>query len=136
MITLDTSGVIALLNRKDPDHAPARAALLEDPGPWLVPAGILAEVAYLVETNLRLEVLEAWLYDLETGVYTLECGEQDLPRTRELIRRYADLPLGFADAAVIACAERHGGRVLTLDLRDFGVVAREGRITLAPAPGA
>jgi hypothetical protein len=74
--------------------------------------------------------------DLETGVYTLECGEQDLPRTRELIRRYADLPLGFADAAVIACAERHGGRVLTLDLRDFGVVAREGRITLAPAPGA
>jgi predicted nucleic acid-binding protein len=53
-----------------------------------------------------------------------------------LIHRYAHLPLGFADAAVIACAERHEGRVLGLDLRDFGVVAREGRITLAPAPGA
>jgi predicted nucleic acid-binding protein len=46
--------------------------------------------------------------------------------------RYADLPLGFADASVIACAERHGGRVLTLDLRHFGVVAGEGRLTLIP----
>jgi hypothetical protein len=61
---------------------------------------------------------------------------QAISRTHELMRRYADLPLGFADAAVIACAERHRGRVLTLDLRDCGMVAREGRITLALAPGA
>jgi hypothetical protein len=49
-----------------------------------------------------------------------------------LIRRYDDLPLGLADAAVIACAERNGGKVLTLDLRHFGVVAREGTITILP----
>ena len=34
--------------------------------------------------------------------------------------------------AVIACAERHGGRVLTLDVRHFGTVAREGKISLLP----
>jgi hypothetical protein len=39
-----------------------------------------------------------------------------------------------SDAAVIACAERSGGRVLTFDLRDFGVVAAEGTITVLPAP--
>ena len=33
---------------------------------------------------------------------------------------------------MIACAERSGGRVLTLDLRDFGVVAREGTIDVLP----
>lgn len=49
-----------------------------------------------------------------------------------LVRRYADLELGLVDAAVIACAERNGGRVLTLDLRHFGVVAREGTITIVP----
>ena len=37
-----------------------------------------------------------------------------------------------ADASVIACAERSGGRVLTLDLRDFGVVARAGQIRILP----
>ena len=37
----------------------------------------------------------------------------------------------LADASVIACAERNGGKVLTLDFRHFRVVAREKRISLA-----
>ena len=48
------------------------------------------------------------------------------------MERYADLPLGFADAAVIACAERNGGRVMTFDRSDFDVVAAEGPITIVP----
>lgn len=132
MITLDTSGLFALLNRRDPDHGRTREALLEDSGPYLVPAGILAEVAYLVERRLGVEVLERFVLDLESGALTLECGEEDLPRIRELALRYADLPLGFADASVISCAERSGGDVLTLDRRDFDVVAGEGKITPLP----
>ena len=132
VITLDTSGLLALLNRRDPDHSRARSALLEDPGPYVVPAVILAEVADTIEQRLGLPVLDLFLADLESGAYTLECGEEDLPRIRELVRRYADLPLGFADAAVVACAERRGGRILTLDVRDFGVVSREGTISILP----
>ncbi len=132
LITLDTSGLFALLNRRDSDHERAREALLEDSGPYLVPAGILAEVAYLVERRLGVGVLERFVLDLESGALSLECGEEDLPRIRELALRYADLPLGFADASVISCAERSGGGVLTLDRRDFDVVAGEGKITPLP----
>jgi predicted nucleic acid-binding protein len=135
MITLDTSGIFALLNRADPDHEPVKEILFDDPGPYLVPAGILAEIAYLIERRLGTEVLDGFILDLEAGGFTLDCGEEDLPRIRELVQRYADLPLGFADASVIACAERGSerqGRVLTLDRRHFGVVAREGSITPLP----
>lgn len=38
-----------------------------------------------------------------------------------------------ADSAVIACAERTGGRVLTLDRRDFTLVAVDADITIFPA---
>lgn len=72
------------------------------------------------------------LEDLEAGRFVLDCGLGDIARIRYLTRRYANLALGFADASVIACAERNGARVLTLDRRDFGVVAREGRIRLVP----
>lgn len=42
---------------------------------------------------------------------------------RELVTTYASLPLGGADASVIALAERHGAvRVATLDRRHFTVV--------------
>jgi hypothetical protein len=57
----------------------------------------------------------------------------DSDRAQQLTQRYRDLPLGFADAAVIACAERNGGRVLTIDRRHFPVVARgEKTITVLP----
>lgn len=84
----------------------------------------------MIERRLGATVLDLFLGDLESGAYVLDCGERDLPRIRELVRRYADLPLGTADASVIACAERNGGRILTSDVRDFGVVARDARITL------
>lgn len=131
-LTLDTSGVLGLVNRADPDHDRCVAALDADPGPYLVPAGILAEVTYMLEARHGLDVLDAFLGDLEARAYVLEPGEDDLPRIRALVRRYADLPLGAANASVVACAERNGGRALTLDDRDFRVVAREGSITLLP----
>ena len=132
MITLDSSALFALLNRADPGHAAVLDVLARDRGPQIVPAGILAKTAYLVETRYGVQVMDRLLGDLETGVFTLDCGERDLGRIRALANRYADLPLGFSDAAVVACAERNGGQVLTLDRRDFGVVAREGTITLLP----
>jgi predicted nucleic acid-binding protein len=132
VITLDTSGLLALVNRRDPDHQRSRTALLNDPGPYLVPAGILAEITYMLEQRLGLSILDLFLEDLMTGAYTLDCGADDLARIRQLVMQYAELPLGFADASVAACAERNGGRVLTLDLRDFGVVARASKLTLVP----
>ena len=47
------------------------------------------------------------------------------------LARYRDLPLGFADAAVVAMAERNGGLVLSLD-RHFHMVAQEGTIRVLP----
>jgi len=132
LITLDTSALYALLDRRDPDHVSVLEALQSDPGPFVVPAGIMAELAYLVESRLGATAMDAVLADLESGAYSLDCGEDDLPRIRSLTTRYESLPLGYADSAVIACAERSGGRVLTLDVRHFGVVAREGTIDVFP----
>jgi uncharacterized protein len=134
VITLDTSAIFALLNRRDAAHGSAVMALRADRGPFLVPAATLGEIGFLVEDRLGIEVLDLLLEDLESGAYTLDCGEGDISRVRALVRRYADLSLGYVDAAVIACAERSGGRVMTFDLRDFGVVAAEGTITIVPEP--
>jgi len=133
VITLDSSAVFALLNRRDPDHRRVKAALEEDRGPYFVPAAVLGEIAYLVEERLGQKVMDIFLGDLASGAYSLECGEDQLPRARELARKYADLPLGFTDAAVAACAEVNGKRVLTLDTRDFSVIRKETGLTILPA---
>jgi len=133
VITLDTSAVLALGWPSDAHHGAASATVAEDGGPYIVPAGILAEVAYMMETAGYRTTLELLLDDLHSGSLSLRCGEEDLPRIGALIGRYADLPLGFADATVVACAEANGGRVLTFDRRDFRVVAAEGTIQLEPS---
>lgn len=132
MITLDTSGLYALVNRADPGHEPAKEVVLGDPGPYLVPAATLGELAYLIENRLGAAVMDGVVSDLQSGGLMPDCGDTDLARIRELVSRYADLELGFVDAAVIACAERNGGTVLTFDQRDFSVVAREGLIEPLP----
>lgn len=66
----------------------------------------MAEVGYFLERRLGVNVLDGFLSDLESGGLVLDCWEGDIPRVRELVKRYRDLPLGFADASVIACAEK------------------------------
>ncbi len=76
--------------------------------------------------------LDRLLANIEQGGFLLDCGDSDVKRIIELTRRYHDLPLGYSDAAVIACGERNGGKVATFDLRHFAAVSREGTIQIVP----
>lgn len=54
---------------------------------------------------------------------------------RSLMRKYRDLPMDFADAALVRVGEREGvGTVFTLDRQDFRVYrpAHTSRFTLVP----
>ena len=90
----------------------------------------MSKLAYMVESRVGVSAFDAVLRDVERGRYVLDCGERDIPRIRELIRRYANLPLGYADATVIACAERLGAPVFTFDRRHFDVVSAEGTFSV------
>jgi uncharacterized protein len=69
---------------------------------------------------------------LKTSQFTLDSGLEDIPHVRVLVNRSSSLLLGFADAVVLACAERFSRRVLTLDQRYFTVVGREVGLELLP----
>jgi predicted nucleic acid-binding protein len=124
---------MALMNREDRHYQRCRAVFTTDIGPYYFPVSVVAEITWMLETRLPPNIEDDFLEDLKERVFTLDWLDRDLIRIHDLVRRYRDLPLGFADAAVIACAERHGGRVLTTDRRHFPVVARgERTITTLP----
>ena len=132
MVTFDTSALLSLFDSRQPLHRDVLEIATANQGALIVPMGIMSEISYFVESRLGHGVLNAFLQDIRDDVYAIYCGEPDIDRIAGLVARYGDLPLGYADAAVIACAERHGGRVATLDHRHFGVVAREGTIQIVP----
>jgi len=132
LITLDSSALIAVFDKRDQNHSAVMSIVEGETGEFIVPAAILSEIAYFVEKKLGQRTLGNLVRDIISGTLTLDCTEQGWPRVLELAERYHDLPLGLADAAVIECAERHGGRVLTLNRRHFGAVQREGLIRVLP----
>lgn len=132
MIVLDTSGVVALQDRRDERYPAALEAVREEPGPFVVPLGVLAEVDAVLSARSPGAMAQV-LGSLLDGSLLLDCGDADPPRIAELMARYGDPRLGFADAAVITCAERSGGRILTFDRATFEAVARDVPITLVPA---
>lgn len=131
MITLDTSAVLTALNTSDADHHRVIDMIRRARGPYVLPVAVLSELTFMIERDYGARRLEEFLTSIVQGQFVLDCGEHDIERILELIRRYADFPLGFADAAVVACAERNGGVVATLDYRHFGPIANEGTIQLA-----
>ena len=73
---------------------------------------------------------------IESGVVSLlPLDAGDVPRMRELMEKYRDLPMDLADAALVRVAERERlRRVFTLDRRDFELYcpARLGRFSILP----
>ena len=133
MITLDTSGLLAFMNARDDLHAECVNVLQRDPGPFVLPAGILAEIAWILEARYAPSVEYSFLQDIRSGAFAVDWSIADIDRIDEIVRRYADLEVGLADAAVVACAERHGGRILSTDRRHFPVMERgEKKITVLP----
>ena len=132
MITLDPSGIMALFVRKDQRHREAVRAIETARMPTVVPVGILAEVDEVLGRGLAPAASRAFLEAIQTGETLLDHGDLDLPRITTLMTRYEALPLGFANAAVVACAERNGGIVLTFDRDGLQAISRDLPITLIP----
>jgi uncharacterized protein len=74
-------------------------------------------------------VMNAFLEDIKAGLFCLDFAITDIARAQELANKYQNLPLGLTDAFVIACAERNGGAVLSLD-EHFWIVSGEGKLKM------
>jgi len=111
------------MDRADQDHE-ACVRLLSTEEQLIVPAPVLVEVAWLASRRLETSAFAAFLTDIDEGSYRIaDLTRADYSRVNELCSRYADLPLGFVDAAVLAVVERLSEHKLaTLDHRHFRVV--------------
>jgi uncharacterized protein len=124
VIICGTGPLVALLNKADSDHAACARLFATYPGRLVVPGPILTEVCYMAESRLGSETEARFLDSLAAGEFELESvTAADLRRMADLVRMYADFPLGAADASVVAIAERlRATRVATLDHRHFRAV--------------
>ena len=82
---------------------------------------VITETCYLLARDSGIDAQCAFLDDLAEEAFAIfELQSPQIRRAIELMRRYADLPMDFADASLVVLAEHLGhGRILTVDRRDF-----------------
>ena len=124
MLLLDTSGLLAAIDGAQRRHLECAAVLTGHDGPLLLSPFVLAELDYLIGSRVGVSAQLELLNEVARGAYRLEPFEaEDVEAAGRLIRKYADLSLGLADASIVVLAARHGCRdVLTLDRRHFAVL--------------
>ena len=136
-LILDTGPLYASLDRRDRDHARCRRLIEEADEELVIPGPVLPEVDYLVAERMGPAPMIALLRDIERAAYVVEdLAIGDYTRVRHLVDQYADVDLGFVDAAVLAIVERLDEQKLaSLDHRHFSVVrpAHVGALELLPA---
>lgn len=133
-ILVDAGPLVALLHRDDTHHRRCVDALRAMQGPLATVWPALTEAMYLLNFSwLAQKALWEWIESDTVKLLPLE--RDDAPRMKELMRKYRDLPMDLADAALVRVAERERiNSVFTLDRRDFTVyrAARIGRLSIVP----
>lgn len=123
---VDAGPLVAILDRGDREHDACVAALksLREPLVTVWPA--FTEAMYLLGESWQAQ--KALWSRLETEALTLApLDDTDAPRMRALMEKYRDLPMDFADAALVRVAERDSvTRIFTLDRKQFSIY-RAGR---------
>ena len=114
-VLVDAGALITILDVSDASHVAAVETLktIRDPLFTVWPA--LTEAIHLLGGTRRGQ--ESLCEMVEDGGLTLlPLDREDMGRLKELMRRYGDLPMDFADAALVRVAERDGlKRILSFD---------------------
>lgn len=104
-VILDTGPLVAWFCPRDQHHAWAGKTFTQIPAGGLICEAVLAEVCHLVAKDGIAcgKVLEF----VERGGLTSVSLSGELPVLRNLLDRYSDAPMDFADACVVRLAELH-----------------------------
>ena len=110
-IAVDTGPIVAFFVRDDLRHADMAEFVRSATFPLFTTVPVLTEVMHLLSFSVigRLKCLE-WL---QRGVVEIvDLRADDWARVAQLIEKYADLPMDFADASLIAACERLDTRLV------------------------
>lgn len=128
MILLDTSGLLAFLDKSEKRNEQVTQELYERPDAPVISPFVLAELDYLVRQRLHSNVMDIVLEDIANGAYTLApFSATDIKASLKILSRFQDLDIGLTDASIVVLADRYRTRdILTLDHRHFQPL-RNGR---------
>ena len=128
-VLVDTGFLVALLVGRDANHGWAVAQSSRSPPPWRTCEAVLSETFYLLGAAGG-PALTA-LLERHSVVPAFTLREDDsLAAVLALMRKYADVPMSFADACLVRMTETLADPLVLTTDGDFRIYRRHGRRTI------
>lgn len=134
MILVDAGPLVALIHADDRNHERCKETLLSLNEAMFTVWPAFTEAMYLLNFSADAQDL-LWEVLRSGAVRMAALDDDDAPRMRALMKKYRDLPMDLADAALVRVAEREKiRRIFTIDRRDFEIYRPQGlgRVELFP----
>ncbi len=126
---VDAGPIIAVFNRNDDYHAECLRLYRALDCPFHTTLAVLSEAMYTLGARAGWYAQELlWKLILHGDLILEHPTPVELARMSELMGKYSDRPMDFADASLVALAERLSlDRIFTVDRRDFSVYRLHGK---------
>ncbi len=130
-VVVDAGPIVALLDADEARHDWARARFEELRAPLLTCEAVLSEASFLLrcagaDSSLAVRLVRRGVLEVADPFDS----DDDTDALARLMRRYADVPMSFADACLVRIVERTpNGSVMTLD-SGFRNYRQAGRRTI------
>ena len=118
---LDTGPWVALIDRSESKHGICVQWLKNYSGKLYSTEAILTEVLYLLNFSVKAQTA-AIDFVLKSVVEIIPSSVESLKKAKNLIKKYSDLPMDYADATIVCLAmdtEIHD--IITFDQKDFNI---------------
>ena len=126
-ILVDSGPLIALFDSSDKYHDASVEFIKNNRSELITTIASITETLHLLDfsRNAQLDFL-GWIH---AGAVTIEpIVSDDFQRLKELIRKYSDLPMDFADACLVFVGEKFKiNQIATID-RDFDIYRLKGKL--------
>jgi predicted nucleic acid-binding protein len=125
-ILIDAGPLIALFHSGDNHHKRVQGFLLGNQYTFISTLAVFTEVSYFLSVNTKAQQ-DFYEWAMYKGVIISDINQHDMPRILELTKKYADLPMDFADATLVVTAEKTGiKKIISMD-KDFDIYRLPGR---------
>ena len=126
-VLVDTSLIVAFLNRRDANHQWAVVQARTIPPPWQTCEPVLSETFYTLGPDGAPHFIDLLGRRAVTSTFSLDENLDDVTR---LLRKYADVPMSLADACLVRMTEMLPDPILLTADTDFRLYRRHSRQTI------
>ena len=124
---VDTGPWVALIDRSESMHLNSVHWLKQFSGTLYSTEAVLTEVLYLLNFSIKAQSA-AIDFVVESLIEIVPSNRESLRKTKNLMRKYADLPMDYADATLV-CLSMDTGilNIVTFDKKDFTIYRSQGK---------